>query len=207
MKKKVQSLLFATLFSVLDDPTIAMNCFTPHTFSTSFLKLMFDEKYADSVINSFMDCSAKFPELPGPIMAFLSSTFQSSMSETIVKLISNLIKCVRLNQNLSRSFARILLDCVGFARRLKSREAFELSLTFLTVVTQSSNVSNLDESEFLELSHELKSDEPSENLLVGMINVMGGASNLGMERLFSIRIPSAISLLFCLLPDQKDWFL
>jgi hypothetical protein len=172
VKKKTQSVLFSTLFSILDDPSIALECFARHAFSTSFLNLMFNKKYTSIVIDSFSTCVSKFDEIPEPIVVFLSLVFVSCPSdgdshfmEIALRLMKGMVHALSHNANLGKSFSAVYENCFGFARKSKSKEALECSLTILTFIVQSTALFTMSDQMFnslLDVCEQLEGDEPSE---------------------------------------------
>jgi hypothetical protein len=207
VKKKTQSVLFSMLFSILDDPSIALECFARHAFSTSFLNLMFNKKYTSIVIDSFSTCVSKFDEIPEPIVVFLSLVFASCPSdgdshfmEMALRLMKGMVHALSHNANLGKSFSAVYENCFEFARKSKSREALESSLTILTFIVQSTALFTMPGQMFnslLDVCEQLEGDEPSEGYLIAMINLLNGATNLGPGQMFRVQIREAISLFLC----------
>lgn len=201
-----RSVLLYVLFSLLEDPRVALNCLTKTTFCTTFLNLMFNPNFTSLVAKSLFKCIAQFPALPEPVIMFVSLIFNScithkndqefnSIARELVKV---MIQSISHNINIGCSFAPIFDITLEFLASCKTAESLEMEMLICSLIAQSQSSFDVTSTRFsliLESIHNVEGDDPSDSTLLNMRNWLSLSTNLALDLMFTIQIPDVVPLI------------
>jgi hypothetical protein len=111
-----KSIIFKTLFGLLDDRATAQSCLDSAVFATGFLSLMFEADFAGIVVESLSNCLTQLQTLPEQVPLFLVSVFEACsrhhsdahLSRVARGLSHAIVRSLSYNARLSPQFDQVL---------------------------------------------------------------------------------------------------
>jgi hypothetical protein len=198
-----KSILFKTLFGILDDPDTTRLCFESQVFATGFLSLMFEPHFTDVVVQSLSRCLSHIPTVPESVPLFLLSVFEScslhhddkelakigrDLSQAIVRSLSH-------NTALSGYFDQVADAALSFLQFEPTAEMLDDILTILMLITQSQTTHTLTRKRLnmlLKIITAVEKNEPSDSTFLKLKNIMNASTNISMNFPFLIKAPSIL---------------
>jgi hypothetical protein len=200
-----KSIIFLTLFGLLDDRVTAQNCLNSSIFVTGFLMLMLEADFTSVVLKSLASCLSEIETLPEQVPVFLISVFEACvqrhtdehMPQIACDLTQAIVRCLSHNIKFSLVFDQVLEPALLCLRTHPTAELFDGIFNLLMLVTEGQKKQDLSQKRFnliLDIIAEVEGAEPSQATFRQFLNMLNASTNLSMNLPFVIKVPEVIPL-------------
>jgi hypothetical protein len=200
-----KSIIFLTLFGLLDDRATAKKCLKSSVFATGFLLLMLEADFTSIVVESLSSCLSEIDTLPEQVPVFLLSVFEACtqhhtdqhMVQIARDLSQAIVRCLSYNIKLSPALDQVLDPALVFLKLHPTAEIFEIVFTMLMLVTEGQTIRDFSHKRFnliLDIVSTIEGAEPSLAIFRKFQNMLNASTNLSMNLPFLIKVPSVIPI-------------
>lgn len=215
-KTYANNVILTAVFSLLDDPGVAMVCFSDESFCSSYLNLFLEQNITEIATNLFTKIISKFPSLPEATINLLSTIFKmcAKRSSDIQfknianRLIKSLISAMAHNIKIGKSISPIFDKTLTFlaSQKVPNNETCELTLMICSLITQSQKsieVNSQRNKMILDIMESVEGTEPSDSTLMSLINQMNASTNITPGQMFIIQAPAVIPIILAAFSRSK----
>jgi hypothetical protein len=209
-----KSMIFQTLFGLLEDKNCAEICLTSHIFSAGFLSLMFEPDFSSIVVRSLSNCLSQIAVIPDSVPLFLLSVFESCsihsddehLAEIARELCHAIVEALSHKSALSPYFDQVLDPALAFLQKQPTAEMLGSILTIFMLVNEGQLKHELTQKRFsmlLSIVSAVEGEEPSDSTFLKFQNIMNASTSLSLNLMFLIKVPEFIPLVMVAFSRSK----
>lgn len=202
-----RNVIYSYIFSLLNNPSTALLCFSSEVFSSTFTLLVFDNLVREAVFGCIRRTITALNYLPQALQTFLMSCYtfavENYTDEDAYKLVhmmtSTVIDGVLHNPKLVKSSLVILPHLMKFAALTSSSTALDAILTIYTMCVRDRLLSVSERflyfREVITLINKLENEEQQGMVYKKLMNCLGDSTALQVNQMFSIRVGEIIPVI------------
>ncbi|OHT07061.1 hypothetical protein TRFO_24713 [Tritrichomonas foetus] len=215
-KMQGQNIILSVLFSLLDDPDVALSCFSEESFCTSFMNLLLEPNMTENAISLFTKCVSRIDFLPDTMVNLISMILKTCATKSsdqqfkdiARQLVKSLISAMSHNISVGKSISPIFDNTLTFltSQSIQDNETLEMTLMICALVTQSQKtieVTNTRYNMVLDILQAVENNEPSDLTLMSLTNQMNASTNITLDQMFIIQAPMVIPIILAAFSQSK----
>ena len=219
MEKEVQqarSTLILFIFSLLDNQTMALRCFTSSVFACGFLSKITEKSMRDPMIHSLRQFLSKFDnpnvDILSPVCEFICGIIDmvratpNGDDKLALDLLSSVNEASSHSKDISRVFRQLASTATNYLMTRPSELMLQATLQFFLQLSVNCKEVTLSFDEVQNLSNTAKIIEKtaSEATLTCLINILARSKSTTADAMFFIQEPSVIILLFSVIESKSQ---
>ena len=203
-----RNVIYSYIFSLLNDPSTALLCFSSEVFSSTVTLIVFDKVVREAVFGCIRRTITTLDKLPLALQNFVVCLYTTCIEnytdddtyQLVLMMTSTLVDGVLHNPRLSKSCLVIIPHLLKFTALTSSSETLDAILTLYTLCLRDKLLTRHEKltyfSEVVDLVSKLENDEQRQVVYKKLINSIADSTAVQLNQQFSIRVIEMIPVVF-----------